>query len=123
MPKVMRTGADFNNQRLQNLASPSASTDATNKNYVDNLVAGLSYKNECRVATTANITIATALNSGDTIDGVTLADDDRVLVKDQSTQSTNGIYVVSSSPARATDADSSAELNNATVYVTQGTVN
>ena len=53
-----------------------------------------------RCATTANITIATALNAGDSIDGVTLAAGDRVLVKNQTTASQNGIYIVSDSPAR-----------------------
>jgi len=53
-----------------------------------------------RCATTANITIATALNNGDTLDGVTLSTDDKVLVKNQSTASQNGIYIVGSSPAR-----------------------
>lgn len=79
---------------------------------------------DVRVATTANITISTALNAGDTIDGVTLVDGDRVLVKNQSTQSQNGIYVVSSSPARATDANDTAEFSeNKLVYVTNGTTN
>ena len=53
-----------------------------------------------RCATTANITISSALNSGDSLDGVTLADNDRVLVKNQTIASENGIYIVSSSPAR-----------------------
>lgn len=56
-------------------------------------------------ATSSNITIATALNNGDTLDGVTLATDDLVLVKNQSTASQNGIYVVGASPARATAFD------------------
>ena len=83
----------------------------------------LSWKPPVRVATTANITIATALNAGDTIDGVTLAAGDRVLVKDQSTGSQNGIYVVGASPARATDFDESSEVMGAIVYVIAGTVN
>ena len=79
---------------------------------------------DVRVATTTNITIATALNSGDTLDGVTLVDGDRVLVKDQTTTSQNGIYVVSSSPARSTDADATSEFaENKLVYVTSGATN
>ena len=78
----------------------------------------------CRVATTANITIATALNSGDTIDGVTLADGDRVLVWKQTTASENGIYVVDALPFRATDFDEDAEVLAGTlVSVTEGTTN
>lgn len=79
---------------------------------------------DVRAATTANITISTALNSGDTLDGITLADGDRVLVKNQSTASENGIYVVGSSPARSTDANDSGEFaENKIVYVTSGTAN
>lgn len=91
---------------------------------------GVAWKEPCRVATTANITIATALNAGDTIDGVTLAAGDRVLVKDQSTGSQNGIYVAGTSPARAYDMDQDAtttvpasEVMGAIVYVIAGTAN
>ncbi|MBK9496967.1 MAG: hypothetical protein IPO08_21150 [Xanthomonadales bacterium] len=81
------------------------------------------YKINVRVATTANVTIATALNAGDTIDGVTLVANDRVLVKSQSTASQNGIYVVSASPTRASDSNSWAELPGAVVIVTSGSTN
>lgn len=64
----------------------------------------------CRVATTGNVTIATALNSGDSIDGVTLADGDRVLVWKQTTASENGIWIVDAVPFRATDFDETAEV-------------
>lgn len=118
-------GIDVNNQRILAVASPSASTDAVNKTYVDNLVGGLSWKDEVRAATTANGTLASAYENGDVIDGVTLATGDRILIKDQTTQTENGIYTVnvSGAPTRATDADSTAELNNATVLVLDGTVN
>jgi hypothetical protein len=53
-----------------------------------------------RCATTSNVTIADDLQPTDSIDGVALADGDRVLVKNQTNASQNGIYVVSSSPAR-----------------------
>ena len=78
------------------------------------------FKLNVRVATTANITIATALNAGDTIDGVTLAAGDRVLVKNQSTASQNGIYIAGATPARASDADAWAELPGAFVAVGSG---
>lgn len=74
-------------------------------------------------ATTANITIATALNAGDTLDGVTLAAGDKVLVKDQSTASQNGIYTVGTSPARNGSFDSWNEHLNALVKVTGGSTN
>lgn len=82
------------------------------------------YKASVRVATTANITTASDLNAGDTIDGVTLAAGDRVLVKDQSTATQNGIYVAGATPARAGDADSNYEVTaNMTVRVSEGTLN
>jgi hypothetical protein len=74
-----------------------------------------------RVATTANITISTALNNGDTLDGVTLATGDRVLVKNQSSASQNGIYVVGASPARANDYSTWAAHPGAIVSVAEGT--
>ena len=76
-----------------------------------------------RCATTANITISTALNNGDTLDGLTLATGDRVLVKDQSTGAENGIYEVGVSPARAYDMDDGLEALGAIVYVITGTAN
>lgn len=81
------------------------------------------YKVNVRCATTADITIATALNAGDTIDGITLAAGDRVLVKNQSDTRQNGIYVVSASPARASDADAWNELPGSIVAIAAGTVN
>jgi hypothetical protein len=92
------------------------------KTYVDSLVQGLSWKKAVRAATTANGALATSYENGDTIDGVTLATGDRILIKNQSTASENGIYVVAASgaPSRATDADTGAEMVNATVYVSEG---
>ena len=85
----------------------------------------LSWKKRVRVATTANGTLSTAFANGQTVDGVTLATGDRILLKNQSTPSQNGIYVVaaSGSPSRATDADTSDKLVSATVVVEKGTVN
>lgn len=76
-----------------------------------------------RAATTANITIATALNNGDTLDGLTLATGDRVLVKDQSATAQNGVYVVGASPARSTDFNEWLEFPGSVVTVTEGTDN
>jgi hypothetical protein len=91
--------------------------------YVDAKLAGLSWKQAVRAATTAAGTLATSFENGDAIDGVTLATGDRILIKNQATASENGIYVVNASgaPTRATDADAGAELVNATVYVSEGT--
>ena len=78
-------------------------------------------KESVRVATTANITIATALNNGDTLDGVTLATDDRVLVKDQTAPAENGIYLVAASPARAYDLSTDDPAFGFLVFVREGT--
>lgn len=112
--------------KLTSLAAPTASSDAATKGYVDNALEGLKPKQAVRVATTANITIATDLNVGDSIDGVTLADGDRVLVKNQTAAENNGIYVAGASPSRATDFDSLSpidEINKAYVAVQEGTEN
>lgn len=87
------------------------------------VISALTEKQAARVATTANVTIATALNVGDTIDGITLAAGDRVLVKDQTTQSQNGIYEAAASPVRTGDFDASEEILGALVPVVAGTVN
>lgn len=119
-------GVDLTSQKIVNLASPSAATDAANKSYVDNVAAGLQWKPAVRAATTANGTLATAYANGQSIDGVTLVTGDRILIKDQSTGAENGIYIVQASgaPVRATDADGAGELTaNATVFVSEGTTN
>lgn len=112
--------------KLTNVGTPSAGTDAANKTYVDNLAAGLDWKASVRVATTANGALSTAYENGDTVDGVTLATGDRILLKNQSTGSENGIYTVnaSGSPTRATDADSNSEVSGGmAVFVEEGTTN
>ena len=105
-------------------ASPSNSTDVATKSYVDATKQGLDVKDSVRAATTGNITIASDLNVGDSIDGVTLADGDRVLVKNQTTGSENGIYVAGASPARATDFDENSEVTaGAFFFVEEGSTN
>jgi len=113
----------LNSQKITNLATPTADGDAASKSYVDGVSQGLDVKDSCVAATTGNITIATALNNGDTLDGVSLSTNDRVLVKDQSTASENGIYIVGSSPARADDLAAGADAAGMFTFVEQGTVN
>lgn len=100
-------------------------TQGAVKAYVDNLITGAKWKASVRAATTAAGALATAFANGQTIDGVTLATGDRILVKNQASGAENGIYVVNASgaPTRAVDADSAAELLQATVFVQEGTVN
>jgi hypothetical protein len=111
----------MNGQLITALQSPTSGLEAANKQYVDNLAAGLAWKDSVRVATIANITIATALNSGDVLDGVTLALNDRVLVKNQTAPAENGIYDVKPSPTRSLDAVDGPGLVGATVFVQEGT--
>ena len=113
----------LNSQTITNLADPVNSSDAATKSFVEATSQGLDVKDSCVAATTANITISTALNNGDTLDGVSLSTNDRVLVKNQSTASENGIYVVGSSPARAADLAAGADAAGFFTFVEQGTVN
>lgn len=88
-------------------------------------VEGLKWKDSVKVATTSSGTLASSFENGDTIDGVLLVTGNRILIKDQATQSENGIYIVAASgaPTRASDANSAPELEGATVPVQQGTSN
>jgi len=107
------------------LGSPSASSDAATKNYVDQAVAGLRTRTIAECATTANVNLTNGLEAGDAIDGITLVAGDRVLVKDQSTASENGLYLAVSSGAASRDPehDSIAELSGGMVVVNQGSTN
>lgn len=102
---------------------PSGALEASTKQYVDAAILGLGNRTAVRVATTANITIATALNNADTIDGISLVTGDYVLVKDQTTATQNGIYVVGPSPARAPEFDTWNELVGVLTAVQEGSVN
>lgn len=132
---------DLNSQKITGLADPTLVTDAATKQYVDSLVNGLDWKASVRVSTTAalptntrsgNVLTASANAIITTIDGVTVAVNDRILVKNEATSANNGLYTVTAVGSagtpwiltRATDADSSAEVTPGTsVFVEEGTSN
>lgn len=105
--------------------APTSNTHAANKGYVDSVAQGLDAKQSVRAATTTAGTLASSFENGDIIDGVTLATNDRILIKNQSAAAENGIYTVNATgaPTRATDADTWDELVSAFVFVEEGTNN
>ena len=114
-----------NSQKITGLADPTADNDAANKGYVDGVAQGLDVKDSVKATTTSNGTLSSAFANGQTIDGVSLSTNDRILLKDQSTQTENGIYKVNASgaPSRVEDLDTGADAAGAFVFVEQGTVN
>lgn len=120
----------MNGQKITGLADGTAGTDAASYGQVLALINNRAFKDPVRVATTANIT-SLAGGAPNAVDGVTLAVNDRILVKDQTTASTNGIYVVTTlgtgangTWTRSADADSSIEVPpGMVVSVQEGTAN
>jgi hypothetical protein len=116
----------LNSQKITSLATPTDGTDAATKAYVDSVTEGLHIHESAVAATTANVNLANALENGDVLDGITLATGNRILVKNQTTQSENGIYVVAASgqPTRATDFDTAQEIDGGDfIFVYSGTAN
>ena len=110
---------------ITGMSAPSSGSDVTTKTYVDDLVTGLKTRIIVVAATTANIDLASDLENGDTLDGVTLVTDEKILVKDQSDDTENGIYkvVASGTASRDPDFDTVAELAGQLVIIQEGTVN
>lgn len=111
----------LNSQKITSLADGTNPTDAVTRQQLDAAVAGMDFKASVRAASTANIA---ALSGTLTVDGVALAAGDRVLVKDQSTASANGIYVAAAGAwSRASDMDAWTEVPGSIVAVEAGTTN
>jgi hypothetical protein len=123
MSMKVSNGLDMQNTFIANLPTPTDPAHAVSKSYVDTIFGGWAWKDAARVASTGNINLAAP---GATIDGVTLANGDRVLVKDQTTGSQNGIYIfngAASPMTRSSDADAAAEFEAAKIGVEEGTTN
>jgi hypothetical protein len=122
MAKKFFAHADFQSvSRIINLPAPQNAGDAVNKGYVDSFLEGLAWKDNCRVRAQGNVNLSAP---GATIDGVTMASQDRFLAPLQTTTSQNGIYVWNgpSAPAtRALDASTFAELEQAITAIDEGT--
>ena len=115
---------NMNSNAINNVTNPTNAQDAATKNYVDNAIAGLSWKNAVQAASIgSNITLTAP---GATLDGYTFQSGDMFLAKDQTTASQNGIYLwngASSTATRATDMNTWAEVVGSVMLVVNGSVN
>lgn len=117
---VAGADVDFGGFKQVNVGTPTGPTHGVNKAYVDSAVEGLDWKNSVRGASTANLT----LSGLQTIDGITYSASEPILVKNQTTQSENGIYTVAAGAwTRRSDAITGKLTAGASVYVAEGTVN
>lgn len=126
------TGIGFNADQVDGADLNDAGTSTSDlwsaaqiQNAIDQAVQGTDFKESVRAATTAAGTLASDFEDGDTIDGVTLATGDRILIKDQASAVENGIYIVQASgaPVRAEDLDTGASAAGAVIPVEEGTTN
>jgi hypothetical protein len=113
------------NNKITGLATPTLTTDAATKGYVDSAIQGIDTKMACHVATTGPLTLATDFEDGDTIDGHVINTGQRVLIKNQTNGIENGIYIVNStgSPTRSTDLDTGSSAAGVFTFIEKGTVN
>lgn len=124
MTTLVNTVLDFGGaNRISNLAQAVASGQPVTLEQMQAAIEGIAWKDNARVASTANVTVA---GPGTAIDGITLATNDRVLLKDQTTQTENGIYIFNGSASamtRSLDTSTFDELESAVVVVDEGTSN
>lgn len=119
--KVTTDGSTLGHMNVA--TTPTADNHATSKAYVDSVASGLDVKDSVRAASTGNVDVSSAPS---TLDGVNLSSGDRVLLKNQTTASQNGIYVfngASSAMTRAADMNEAGEFVGAFFFVEEGTVN
>jgi hypothetical protein len=113
------TTADFSmaSHKITNLTDGTAATDAATWGQVQGLIQGLDWKASVRTIALTQGALATAYANGQTLNGLTLATGDRILLAGQTAAAENGIYIVASSgaPTRATDADANGEIGIGTV--------
>jgi hypothetical protein len=123
MASIFFNGLDLKGTRLQHLADGTVADDAVTLQQLQAFVRGLSVKGFARAASTANISLAAP---GATLDGVTLANGDVVLLKNQTAGAENGPYVwngASTPLVRTADTNTAALMRSATLFVTEGTTN
>lgn len=122
MSTLVNTKLDFGNaRRITNLAAGAANGEPVIFEQLAAAIEGVAWKDNVRAASTANVTVSAP---GAAIDGVTLTSGDRILLKNQTTQTENGIYIFngSATPAtRALDANTFSKLESAVVTVDEGT--
>jgi hypothetical protein len=118
----------LNNNKITGVGDPTNPKDAANKEYVDAIEQALDLKDSVRAASTGNIDLASSTDPNP-IDGVTLSDGDRILLKDQNTASENGIYVAQTATdpstwTRSADADEDVEVTAGLyTFIEEGTNN
>lgn len=115
----------MNSQKITSLGTPTEDYDAATKAYVDAAVNNINVHEAVVAATTGNVNLNTQVRNGDTLDGILLSTNNRILVKNQNTPSQNGIYIVTGGAAtRATDYDAAGEVSAGDfVFVKGGSVN
>jgi hypothetical protein len=106
--------------------APTSDLHAATKAYVDASTSGLNVHASVKAATTSNINLNNQVEAGDVLDGVTLAHNDRILVKNQNDARDNGVYTVepSGAPVRAADYNTAGEVDAGDfIFVESGTAN